>query len=128
LSGNTHRLGRPTAAPPLYAQDGKGLEAEVHAHYFLGDNDWLVSEYDPDEDIAFGWACINGDRQLAELGYISLAELESIRVPLRVRDLSTGQVLESKSGVSVELEEGWPTGGMTLRQAIDELDRRQGRG
>lgn len=125
--GNAHHLDRPTQAPKLYSQDGKGLDAEVFAHYFIGANDWLVSEYDPEEDLAFGWACLNGDRQLAELGYVSLAELESVGVPLRVMDLGTGRVLESKALQRVELEEGWPTKGMTLRQAIDELDERSGR-
>lgn len=126
--GNAHhQLARPTAAPKLYSQDGKGYEAEVFAHYFLGGSDWLVTEYDPEEDLAFGWACLNGDRQLAELGYVSLAELESVGVPLRLQDIATGRVLESKALQRVELEEGWPTQGMTLRQAIDELDERSGR-
>lgn len=125
--GVTHRLARPDQAPALYSQDGKGLQAEVFAHYFLGGSDWLVSEYDPEEDLAFGWACINGDRQMAELGYVSLAELESVGVPLRVRDLATGREMVSRTLQRVELEEGWPTKGMTLAQAIDELDERSGR-
>lgn len=120
------QLERPTGAPKLYAQDGKGLQAIVHAHYFLGGSDWLVTEWDPEEDLAFGWACLGGDRQNAELGYVSLAELDSIRVPLRVRDLATGRVLESRTGQPVERDAGWPEG-LTIEQGIAELDRRQGR-
>jgi hypothetical protein len=94
----------------------------------VGGNDWLVTEYDPDSDIAFGWTCLGGDRQMAELGYVSLAELESVEIPLRIRDLTSGRVLESRMAQRVEREEGWPAPGLSLREAIAELDRRQGRG
>lgn len=119
-------LERPTSAPKLYAQDGKGLGAEVFAHYFLAQSDWLISEYDPEEDVAFGWACLNGDRQNAELGYVSMAELESVRSTVRLRDLKTGKVLETRDGPGVELEKDWPPRGTTLEQAISELDKRRG--
>ncbi len=39
----------PATTPALYAQDGKGDEAIVHAHYFIGGCDWLVTEYDQGE-------------------------------------------------------------------------------
>lgn len=126
-SNDGHHLERPSGAPQLYAQDGKGYGATVYAHYFLGGNDWLVTEFDPAEDLAFGWACLRGDWQMAELGYFSLAELETISVPLRVHDVATGRVLESRVGQRVELETGWPTKGMTLQAAVDELASRQGR-
>ena len=77
------KLQRPTTAPPLYSQDGQGMNAVIHEHYFIGSCDWLVTEYDPEQDLAFGWACL-GDRQNAELGYVSGEELESVKVPLRV--------------------------------------------
>lgn len=121
------RLERPSGAPKLYAQDGKGLQATVHAHYFLGSSDWLVTEYDPEEDLAFGWACLNGDRQNAELGYVSLAELERLRAPLRVLDVASGEVLVSRTGQPVELDLHWPPG-RTIEQGIRELDQRHGRG
>lgn len=107
----------PATTPALYAQDGKGYDATVYAHYFLGGNDWLVTEYDPKEDIAFGWACLNGDRQNAELGYVSLAELESVRMRAMVGDIPVP--------FPVEYDEHWQP--MTLTEAIAELDRRQGR-
>lgn len=97
-------LTRP-AAPPLYAQDGKGRNAIVYAHYFIGANDWLITEYDPGEDIGFGWVCLNGDHSSAELGYISLSELESIRIP--------------PVGLVVEHDESWEP--KTLDEAIAEL-------
>lgn len=120
-------LRRPPAdTPKLYTQDGKGYRATVHAHYFLGANDWLVTEYDPAEDVAFGWACINADRQNAELGYVSLAELEAIQVPLRVRLTDTQRAVGfTARGIGVEYDEYWQPA--TLEEAIDLLDRRSGR-
>jgi len=114
---------RPTGAPPLYAQDGQGYEATVHAHYFVAGSDWLITEYDPDDDIAFGWACLNGDRQMAELGYVSLAELEDLQVPVRVR-------INGQEGGTfyqgVERDTGWPEG-LTLTEGMALLDERSGR-
>lgn len=102
------RLTRPPGdTPRLYAQDGKGYGATVYAHYFIGGCDWLVTEYDPTEDVAFGWACLHGDRWNAELGYISLAELESVRTPF-----------------AVDYETDWQP--IPLTEAIELLDRRQG--
>jgi hypothetical protein len=98
----------PKDTPPLYAQDGKGYEATVYAHYFIGNCDWFVTEYDPEEDRAFGWAC-TGDRPRAELGYVSLAEMESVRV---------------KGVFLVDYDLHWQR--VPLRQAIDELDKRTG--
>lgn len=107
----------PETTPNLYAQDGKGYDALVHAHYFIGANDWLVTEYSPTQDIAFGWACLNGDRQMAELGYVSLAELDAIRVRA---DLAGYTV-----ALPVEYELDWTP--LPLRDAIALLDARQGR-
>lgn len=121
------RLERPTGAPPLYSQDGLGYEAIVRAHYFLSSSDWLVTEYDPEEDVAFGWAMIGGDRRSAELGYVSVAELDSVRAPIKVQlpngDTSTTVVF---GYARVELDKHWPEG-LTLRQAVARLDEAAGR-
>jgi len=98
----------PQDTPPLYAQDGKGYDAMVHAHYFIGSCDWFATEYSPTEDIIFGWACL-GDRQNAELGYTSLVELEEIRL----------------GGIFlVDHDEHWTP--VTLKEAIAALDERTG--
>lgn len=111
----------PTEAPALYSQDGKGYEAMAIAHYFVGSSDWLVTEYDPADRIAFGWACLGGDRQMAELGYVSLAELQDLQVPVRLQ--IGGQVVVGAAGV--ERDAHWKP--VPLRDAIAEIDRRQGR-
>lgn len=120
-----NNLKRPVTAPELYSQDGKGHDAVVHAHYFVGSCDWLVTEFDG-TDLAFGWARLNGDDQNAELGYVSLAELDSIRVPLRVSvgdDMAQPIVL---GYATVEHDEGWPEG-LTLTEGIALVNERQGR-
>lgn len=64
--------------PALYSQDGKGLDAMAVVKFFnpCGTGTWYVSEYDPTERLAFG-LCDLGE---PELGYVSIEELESIRI------------------------------------------------
>ena len=56
----------------------------VTLHYFYGSCDWWIIEKDkePEQLQAFGYACLNGDTQNAELGYISIEELKSINAEL----------------------------------------------
>ncbi len=66
--------------PPLYAQEGLGEDAIVYIHFFnpLGVGDWWITEGSPEGDdfIMFGLC----DLGFPELGYVSLNELESVRV------------------------------------------------
>ncbi|MCQ2082106.1 MAG: hypothetical protein MJZ11_10640 [Lachnospiraceae bacterium] len=64
--------------PPLYSQDDKGYDAIVHAHYFVGGTDIFITEREGNE--LFGYTILNGDYEMSEMGYSSLAELKSIRV------------------------------------------------
>jgi hypothetical protein len=75
--------------PPLYAQDGKGMEATAYLKLFTPWSNWTwyVTEMDPATGECFG--LVQGFE--TELGYFSLPELESITGPfgLKVeRDLS----------------------------------------
>lgn len=65
--------------PPLYSQDDKGGKAVAHVKFFTPDSNWTfyASEYDG-EDRFFGLV----DGHCKELGYFSLAELESVRGPM----------------------------------------------
>ncbi len=70
--------------PKTYDQDGKGLEAVAHLHYFKNGCDWWITEKDVDEDgegqiQAFGYTNL-GDPQNAELGYINIEELKRFGV------------------------------------------------
>ncbi len=62
--------------PKIYAQDGKGYDAIVYAHYFFGDTDVFVTERDGDE--LFAYTILNGDYEMSELGYQSLSEIKNI--------------------------------------------------
>jgi hypothetical protein len=87
--------------PELYAQDGKGDKAVVHLRVNLGSNfNWLITEFSPEESLFFGFVCLNGDVESAELGYISKTELE---------DLSKKYFLEvEKVNISLkEAKEKW---------------------
>ena len=64
--------------PPLYGQEKEGKNAIIHAHYFLGDSDWYITEFDG-IDLMFGYVILNGDLQMSELGYISLKDLLTVK-------------------------------------------------
>lgn len=73
--------------PMTYDTDGMGDKAPVSLHYFKGSSDWYIIEKDtsgPGEDQtrAFGYTILNGDKENAELGYISIAELIKFGVEL----------------------------------------------
>ena len=72
--------------PLPYATEGFGDSAIVFLHYFSGGDDWWILERDNDGEgpqrQCFGFACLDGDRDCAELGYISIAELIAAGVEL----------------------------------------------
>jgi hypothetical protein len=79
--------------------DGKPAEeVKVIAKFFnpCGSGTWYCTEYNPQDRVFFGLCCIDE----AELGYVSLDELESLRLPLGLkieRDLYyTGTLADAK--------------------------------
>lgn len=65
--------------PKLYANENKAAEdVPVVAKFFnpCGAGTWYMTEYDPDNRLAFGLCVIHEP----ELGYFSLEELESIEL------------------------------------------------
>lgn len=73
--------------PALYEQDGKGDKTKVHLRVCIPGSgyEWLITEFDPEQELFFGFACLN-DPQMAELGYISKLELEDLgeKYPLSI--------------------------------------------
>jgi len=68
------------SVPALYATEEIPLQEKlVHEHWVFPPCNfhWLIAEVNLKEKLAFGWAFLN-DKQNAEWGYISLAELESV--------------------------------------------------
>jgi len=72
------------AMPKTYETDGQGEKATAHLHYFNGGSDWYITEKDQENEQqqAFGLACLNGDIENAEIGYISIQELIENNVEL----------------------------------------------
>ena len=67
--------------PALYSTDRIPLkEKRIYMHFFLGGCDWYIAEYDPEEQIFFGFAILNNDYDMAEWGNISFKELCELRV------------------------------------------------
>ncbi|MGC2206891.1 MAG: DUF2958 domain-containing protein [Candidatus Dormiibacterota bacterium] len=68
--------------PALRSTDGITLADQIVVlHYFSPSSDWWLTELDPATAEAFGFCCLNGDRDCAEWGYVSLPELERLYVP-----------------------------------------------
>ena len=67
-----------------YETTDQGMDVLVSLHYFQGGSDWYIVEKDSgDEQLqAFGYACLNGDKINAEMGYINIEELIKCAVEL----------------------------------------------
>jgi hypothetical protein len=67
--------------PVLGGQDGKGIDAIVYVKWFnpAGPQTWWITEYDPNEEIAFGY--VQGMYE-EEWGTFSLHEIQNVRVPI----------------------------------------------
>jgi hypothetical protein len=85
--------------PALYAQDGKGMDALVYAHFFTPDSswDWYLTELSGQE--AFGY--VMGLEN--EMGYFSMTELESVTGPM---------------GLNIERDRYFPVGTATLNDVV----------
>lgn len=66
---------RIEATPPLYANEELGTKALARLHYFGSSTDIWISELNKEESVAFGYTCLNGDYENAELGYVSIPEI-----------------------------------------------------
>jgi len=66
---------RLNTMPKTYEQDGKGDDAVVYLHYFMGNMDWYITEKDMEDEQhqAFGLADLG--MGYPELGYISIEEI-----------------------------------------------------
>lgn len=63
--------------PKLYETEDTTFEDKmIYEKWELPRTDfyWLIAEYDPERELAFGYANLNDD-QMAEWGYISIDEL-----------------------------------------------------
>lgn len=86
--------------PPLYSGEELGDRAICHIMIKIPYTGfvWLLTEYSPEEQIFFGFACLN-DVQNAELGYISKQELEGLgkQYPLVIEKLGNITLADAKA-------------------------------
>ena len=69
------------AIPSLYSTEKIPLkEKTIYEHFFIGGCDWYVTEYDPEDQLFFGFAILNNDLEMAEWGYIGFEELVALKV------------------------------------------------
>jgi hypothetical protein len=54
------------------------MEKKIHLHFFMGSSDWYAFEFDG-QDHFFGFVILNGDKEMAEMGYFSLSELKGLK-------------------------------------------------
>ena len=65
--------------PKTYETEGiKEEDKIIYLHYFYADSDWYVTEKEihGDEAMAFGYAILHGDLEMAEWGYVSINEIK----------------------------------------------------
>ena len=95
--------------PKPYSTEGVPLrEKLIVMHFFMGGSDWFAAEYDPEEQIFFGFVILNQDYEMAEWGYFSLQELSELKVSyLEVdRDLYWTPT-QAQSIAAICKAEGW---------------------
>ena len=72
--------------PGLYVQENES-DPTVYVKLFTpwAGWSWFLTEYDPKQDVAFGYAHNAADPQMAEFGYVSVAELRGIEGPFLLK-------------------------------------------
>jgi hypothetical protein len=66
--------------PKLYETEYIPLQDKIiHLHFFIAGCDWYIAEWD-EKDMLWGYAILNADFEMAEWGYVSLEELQEIKV------------------------------------------------
>jgi len=77
---------KTAALPALYSQESvKDPMVRIKLFTPWTGWTWLLTEYDPAENLAFGFAYNSAMPDCAELGYIDIGELESVRGPFGLR-------------------------------------------
>ena len=67
--------------PPFYATENIDCQDKIiYLHFFISGSDWYVSEYNPKDQLFFGFVILNSDLPNSEWGYFALSELCEIKV------------------------------------------------
>lgn len=85
-------------------------EKLVYLHFFVAGCDWYICETDR-RDLMWGFCILNADYDMAEWGYVSLAELCDIKVGGWIEvDCETEDAWEVRRAIDVEkirIAQGW---------------------
>ena len=94
--------------PRFYETEHIPVEEKlIYLHFFIGGCDWYIAEYDGG-DLFFGFAILNSDYEMAEWGYISFAEIKSIRVSFLEIDCETDWTPKKASKIeNIRIAQGW---------------------
>lgn len=89
--------------PGLYSTEKVPLsERNVYFHFFCGNSDWWILEYDPKDRLFFGIAKIF----VYEFGYISFDEMRDVKA-FGVMEVERDLNFEIKKVKDVEALKGW---------------------
>lgn len=78
------------ALPRLRSTDGAGFAAIAQVKFFAGALTWFAVEFDPAEELFFGYVYNAADPDFSEFGYFSAAELSARQTP-DLRQLGDGR-------------------------------------
>lgn len=94
--------------PALFSTEGvEAADKMILVHLFVGSADWYICEADLNNNELFGFACL-GDWDMAEWGYISIAELKELRLKSKMIDHATGRELTSTTrSIEVDYDLHW---------------------
>jgi hypothetical protein len=97
--------------PRLYETENVPLRDKlIHLHFFIGNSDWFISEYDGD-DLFFGFVLLHNDYQMAEWGVLSFRELKSVKIngwlEVDCEKEETWQVRKASDIEKIRLAQGW---------------------
>lgn len=102
---------RLSKIPKLYETENVPLKNKlIWLHFFIGGSEWFICEYDG-EDLMFGFCILNNDLEMAEWGYVSFKELQSIQVngwfeiDCKLEDL--WEVREASEVDKIRIANGW---------------------
>lgn len=113
---------RIKCVPPLYSNQKLGMDAPVFLHYFRGNSHWWITELDIETGRGWGYVCIKGMIQFAEVGYIYLSELVNADIPVDFKLKCGNRNIDIPMPMPVELDLSWEE--KPLGEIIEEVQER----
>ena len=106
---NTPSKQRLNEVPKLYETEEVPLKEKlIYLHFFLRGCDWFIAETDG-KDLMWGFCILNNDLEMAEWGFVSLAELNDIKVGgwLKIECSQYWEIKPAKQVEKICISQGW---------------------